>query len=109
MRSGGVVTSYATSPQRQLPCVTPAATATGGRGVEGMPNSGGYSSCCGRSSVMGYQPAFEPTNMCLVGRMPGSPSRLPAGAITMPMPGSSMGATEPQMRQNSRWPRSDDL
>ena len=47
-----------------------ASVATGSRGVAGMPNSGGYSSYCGRSSVIAYQAAFEPTNMCLVGRMP---------------------------------------
>ena len=88
---------------------TPGFTAAGSRGVDAMPNSGGYSSNCGRSSVMAYQCAFDATNMCLVGRIPSSPSRLPAGAITRPDASSSIGATEPQTRQKSRCPFSDDL
>jgi hypothetical protein len=83
-------------------------SATGCRGVEAMPNSGGNSSYCGRSSLIRYHFAFDATNMCLVGFRPRSPSRLPAGAITSPAASSISGATEPHTVQNSRWPRSED-
>ena len=35
------------------------------------------SSCCGKSSVISYQSAFEPTKMCSDGRMRGSSTSVP--------------------------------
>jgi len=61
-------------------------------------------SCCGNSSVMVCQEAFEPTKRWLCAWMPNSPSRLPAGQNTTPVSGSTTGVTEPHWPQNVRLP-----
>src|SRR5688572_23032739 len=56
---------------------------------------------------MAYQGAFEPTNMCADGRVPGSSSTLPSGTYdSAPFAGSA--TTEPQLPQNARSYTGDD-
>ena len=43
------------------------------------PHRGGYASCCGRPSAICVCKDFDPTKMCICGRMPGSCSNAPAG------------------------------
>ena len=63
-------------------------------------NYAGYSSCCGRSSVISCQSAFEPTKMCISGRTPGSSSNEPAG-ITTYSGRPVRGMLDPQTRQKT--------
>src|SRR5687767_5736886 len=103
MAVGAPVTSYATSPHRQLPTVLPGSAATAGRFMGAMsPSDGGYASYRGSESVISYQGAFDPTNMCPCTRMPGSSSSVPAGTNARPSPGISDGATDPHAVQNER-------
>ena len=52
--------------------------------------------------------AFEPTNMWPSGCRPSSPTRLPAGANTIPIDGITDGAIEPHRPQNAREPCAED-
>jgi hypothetical protein len=72
------------------------------------PNAGVYASYCGSESEIVCHGAFEPTNICACGRMPGSASSVPAGMTAIPASGKRSGATEPQVVQNDRVRSLDD-
>src|SRR3569833_126403 len=99
MNIGSPVASKATAPHRQLPSVIPGRGATFGRGCPFAPYCGGYSSYCGRVSVIVYHGALEPTNMCPWGLMPRSPSSGPAGRTASEWAGMVIGKVEPQVAQ----------
>src|SRR4030095_1904889 len=61
----------------------------------------GAASSCGRSSVMSYHGAFEPTKMWRCGRIPGSSSRLPMGTMATPRSGATRGRFEPHRLQKT--------
>src|SRR5262249_59862095 len=61
----------------------------------------GRSSCCGRSSAISNQDAFEPTKMWRSGRMPGSSSSAPMGTRAIFRAWSNQGSFEPQRRQKT--------
>jgi hypothetical protein len=81
---------------------------TSGRVTPGASNGGGNFSCWGIESVIVYQGALEPTKMWFCGRMPSSPSRLPAGANARPISAATIGVTEPHTEQNERLLWADD-
>src|SRR5271155_4726744 len=79
-----------------------------GRGNPGVANSGRYSWCCGTSSVILYQGAFEPTKMCACGLMPRSPSSGPAGSSAKACVSNVIGTVDPQTLQLLRTPCGED-
>src|SRR6185437_4694547 len=108
MNIGSPAASNATAPQRQLPTVLPGCASTLGRSKPATPISGGYSSCCGRVSVMVYQGAFDPTKMCASGLMSRSPTSGPAGKNAIEASGTVIGTVDPQTVQLSRVPCGED-
>ena len=63
--------------------------------------TGGMPVYCGRSSVIGNHWAFEFANPCPIGRVPGSPSSVPAGTTTRPTERITRGRVLPHCRQNA--------
>jgi hypothetical protein len=105
--TGSASSTKATRPHRQLPRGRPGGSCGARVACTGASKPGGKAACWGSPSRISHQGAFEAAKMCIVGRTPGSPSRLPSGRKTRsPAPGP--GTIEPQRGQNARWKPGDD-